>query len=93
MVYEVRLRPAEIQFPTWVEGQWTKIARGLDALETGWIDTLNGPLTMGHIGVGCLLGYLDFRHGARNWRAGHSKLAEWEAGFVQRPAMQATIPA
>lgn len=93
MLYEVRLRPAEIHFPAWLEGQWAKIARGLDALETTWIDTLNGPLNMGQIAVGCMLVYLDFRHGARMWRAGHPKLAAWEAGFVLRAAMQATVPA
>jgi glutathione S-transferase len=47
---------------------------------------------MGHIAIGCMLGYLDFRHGARDWRAGHPKLAAWEAGFAQRPAMLATAP-
>ncbi|MBI1170894.1 glutathione S-transferase [bacterium] len=93
MVYEARLRPPEIQFPDWLEGQWAKIARALDALETSWIDHLNGPLDMGHIAVGCGLGYLDFRHAARDWRAGHPRLAEWEARFAQRPAMKATAPA
>lgn len=93
MAYEVRLRPEDIRFPDWLEGQWAKVARSLDALEATWIDTLNGPLTIGHIGVGCVLGYIDFRHGARDWRAGHPRLAEWEAGFAQRPAMKATAPA
>jgi glutathione S-transferase len=93
MAYEVRLRPEDIRFTDWLEGQWAKVARSLDALEATRIDTLNGPLTIGHIGVGCVLGYIDFRHGARDWRAGHPKLAEWEAGFAQRPAMKATAPA
>jgi glutathione S-transferase len=53
---------------------------------------LNGPLDMGQIALGCALGYLDFRHAPRNWRAGHPKLAEWEANIVKRPAMQVTIP-
>ena len=93
MAYEMRLRPEEIRFADWLEGQWAKVARALDALETTWIAHLNGPLDLGHIGVGCVLGYIDFRHGARNWRAGHPKLAEWEAGFAQRPSMKATVPA
>jgi glutathione S-transferase len=49
-------------------------------------------LDMGQIALGCALGYLDFRHAPRNWRAGHPKLAAWEANIVKRPAMQVTIP-
>ena len=92
MVYEVRVRPEDIRFPAWVEGQWSKIARALDALETRWIAHLNGPLDIGQIAVGCALGYLDFRHGDRNWRAGRPALTTWEAGFSTRPSMQATRP-
>lgn len=92
VLYEGRLRPAEKQFPDWVEAQWLKIARGLDALESDWIDHLNGPLDMAQIAVGCMLGWLDFRLDARNWRNGHPKLAAWQAAFAKRPAMQVTEP-
>ncbi|MGB7261569.1 MAG: glutathione S-transferase C-terminal domain-containing protein, partial [Albidovulum sp.] len=76
----------------WVEGQWTKIARALDALESRWISQLNGPLDMGHVAVGCALSYLDFRHAARNWRDGHPALAKWHQGFAARDSMKATEP-
>ncbi len=33
MVYEARVRPEEKRFAPWVEGQWGKIDRALDALE------------------------------------------------------------
>lgn len=92
MAYELRLRPEEKRFPDWLEGQWAKVARALDAVEANWIDHLSGPLDMGQIALACALGYLDFRHAARDWRAGHPKLAAWEAGFAQRPSMQATVP-
>lgn len=92
MVYEVRVRPEDRRFPDWIEAQWAKIARALDAIESGWMDHLAGPLDMAQIAVGCALGYLDFRLGARNWREGRPRLAEWEAAFAQRPAMQATKP-
>jgi len=93
MVYESRIRPEEKRFSPWVEGQWAKIARALDVLETRWIDHLNGPPEIGQIATACALGYLDFRHAARQWRKGHPHLAAWEAGFAARPSMQATVPA
>ncbi len=93
MVYETRLRPEEARFAPWVESQWAKIARALDALEHGWIDHLAGPLDMGQVAVGCALGYLDFRLSARAWRARHPDLAAWEAEFSARPSMMATAPA
>ena len=92
MTYEARLRPEPIRFPDWVEAQWAKVARALNVLERDWMGHLAGPLRMGHIGVGCALGYIDFRHGVRNWREGRPRLAEWEATMALRPAMQVTKP-
>lgn len=92
MVYEGRLRPEELRFAPWVEGQWAKVDRALDSLETRWMAHLQGPLEAGQIAVACALGYLDFRHGARGWRSGRPHLAAWYAGFAERPSMQATIP-
>ena len=68
MVYETRLRPEGARSPEWVEAQWAKIARALEALEARWMSHLAGPLDMGQIAVACALGYLDFRHDARGWR-------------------------
>lgn len=93
IVYESRLRPEEIRFEPWVEGQWAKIARTLDALEARWMDHLNGPLDMGQIAVACALGYLDFRHAARNWRDGRAELSTWYNAFSRRGSMKATEPA
>ncbi|MFN3845448.1 MAG: glutathione S-transferase [Paracoccaceae bacterium] len=92
MVYESRIRPEDKRFSPWVEGQWAKINRAIDVLETRWIDHLDGPLDIGQIATACALGYLDFRHSSRNWRKGRASLAEWEAGFAKRPSMLATAP-
>ncbi len=86
MAYEARLRPEELRDAPWVEAQWTKVARALDAIEARWMANLAGPLDMGQIAVGCALGYLDFRQAARDWRAGRPALAGWEAGFAARPS-------
>ncbi len=92
MVYEVRIRPEDKRLPDWVEGQWAKIARALDTLEARWISHLHGPLDIGQIAVACALGYLDFRHAAREWRNGHPALAAWEAAIAVRPSLLATKP-
>ncbi len=92
MRYETAVRPADKQWPDWLEGQWAKIARSLDALESRWISHLSGPLDIGQIAVGCALGYLDFRHAARDWRSGRPALAGWYAAFATRPSMAATVP-
>lgn len=93
MIYEARSRPENLRSSDWVEGQWNKIARALDVLEDRWISMLNGPLTIGHIAVGCALGYLDLRLADRNWRDGHPELTKWYAGFADLPSMIATNPA
>ncbi|WP_040610839.1 glutathione S-transferase [Oceaniovalibus guishaninsula] len=92
MVYEGRVRPAEKQFGDWVEAQWSKIARALDAVEARWLSHLGGPLDMGQVALGCALGYLDFRHADRDWRQERPGLAAWDARFAARPAMAATRP-
>lgn len=92
MVYESRLRPEDKRMPEWVDGQWAKIARSLDVLETRWMAHLAGPFDMGQIAVACALGYLDLRHAARDWRAGHAALAGWYEGVAARPSLQASAP-
>lgn len=92
MTYEARLRPEEKRMPEWVDGQWDKIARSVAALNTRWMSHLNGPLDMGQIAVGCALAYVDFRHGARDWRKGNDGLATWFATFESRPWMKSTVP-
>ncbi|EIE52192.1 glutathione S-transferase [Salipiger aestuarii] len=90
IVYEERFRALEQVSLDWIEGQWLKVSRSLDALETRWMSHLSGRLDMGQIAIGCALGYLDFRHDARQWRTGHDSLAAWYKTFSARPSMQAT---
>lgn len=92
MVYEARLRPEELRSTPWVEGQWAKIARALDMLETRWQEHLSGPLDMGQIALACALSYLDFRHGARDWSRAHPGLATWHQQMASRESMTATQP-
>lgn len=93
MVYEARFRDENQRSQAWLDGQWAKVSRALDAIEERWTSHLAGPVDAGQIAVGCALGYLDFRHGARNWRDGRPHLAAWFDSFAQRPSMTATAPA
>lgn len=92
MVYEERIRPDDLRYEAWVEGQWAKIERTLDVLESRWMGHLGGPLDMGQIAVACAISYVDFRHGDRAWRVERPHLAAWHAEFAQRPSMEATVP-
>ncbi len=92
MVYEKRVRPEEMVYNVWLEAQWDKVERALDALESGWEGHLDGPLDMAQIAVGVVLEYLDFRHDDRDWRKGRDALAKWQAEFAQRDTMLKTQP-
>ncbi len=90
MIYERLLRKDEQKSPEWVAAQWLKISRALAHLE-GNVEALD-TLSMASISVACALGYLDFRHDDRQWRALAPKLAAWEAAFAKRASMKATLP-
>lgn len=92
MVYEYRLRPEAMQMPDIADDQWSKIARSLVLLEERWLAYLAGPLCVGQIALGCALGYLDFRHGARGWRDMVPALAQWQDKLALRESMIATAP-
>lgn len=93
MVYEARLRPETLRFAPWVEGQWAKVARALDAIEARGMVILEGRLTMAHVAVAVALSYLDLRHDERDWRQDRPRLAVWEHAFSARPSMVSTRPA
>ncbi|WP_299673160.1 glutathione S-transferase [uncultured Roseobacter sp.] len=92
MAYEMRLRPEDMQYGDWIDAQWDKVARAISVLNARWMSHLSGPMDMGHISVACALSYLDFRHDARNWRAGNAALAKWHESVDSRPSMGATKP-
>lgn len=93
MVYEHRFRPEEKVHQPWLDRHWGKVSRALDAVEARWMSHLSGKVTMGQIGLGCALGYLDFRHSDRDWRADRPSLAAWYDTFCARDSMAATAPA
>lgn len=92
MTYEGRLRPAAQQSSDWVVAQWGKACRALDNIEAERMGQLEGAPGMAGLAVAVALGYIDFRHGAREWRDGRPKLAAWETAMAKRESMAATAP-
>ena len=88
--YETVVRPAELRWDVWVQGQLLKVDQALDFLEANARD-LEG-LTIGTVSVGCALGYLDFRFADRRWREGRPKLAAWFETTRRRPSFEKTVP-
>ena len=92
ITYESKLRPENEQSPSWIEAQWSKVLHAVKSLDSGEFDAMDGEMNMGQIAVACSLGYLDFRHDARQWRSGHSNLASWNDKMMKLPALIKTIP-
>ncbi len=92
MVYEHRYRQDIYQNAEWLENLWKKIERTLDFYNNSSSKILSGSLNMGQISLGCALGYLDYRHNNRNWRAKNQYLRDWFAEFSERLSMRNTIP-
>ena len=92
ITYESKLRPQDEQSPSWMEAQWSKVLHAIKALDDGQFQAMDGEMNMGQIAVACALGYLDFRHDARQWRSEHSNLASWNDKMIKLPALIKTIP-
>ena len=92
ITYESKLRPDNEQSPSWMEAQWSKVLHAVKALDDGEFKAMDGEINMGQIALACALGYLDFRHDARQWRSGHSNLASWNDKMMKLPALIKTIP-
>jgi glutathione S-transferase len=50
------------------------------------------PFSIGHVAVGCALGYLDYRFSGFNWKETAPRLAEWYEEARARPSFAATEP-
>ena len=92
ITYESKLRPQNEQSPSWMEAQWSKVLHAVKALDDGQFKAMDSEMNMGQIAIACALGYLDFRHDARQWRIGNSNLALWNDKMMKLPALIKTIP-
>jgi glutathione S-transferase len=91
-MYEVRTRTDEQRSQKLLDAIAVKQKSCLDALEAMAPDLADAPVNIGHIAIICALGYLDFRFGDDDWRAGRPALAAWQKAFAERPSVVATEP-
>jgi glutathione S-transferase len=86
-----RMKTPAQQLPEWLAAFKVKIDAGLAALETE-AGALADGFDIGHVTIGCLLSYFDYRFADLDWRAAHPNLAAWHATFAARPSALATVP-
>ena len=89
--YETWLRPEEVRWPMWIDDQWDKIMAGLDWFEAR-PETLSGSVDLAHLGLGSLLGYIDFRFPDVDWRGRCPGLDRWFDALSQRESFAGTEP-
>ena len=81
-VYERRFRPEEMVQQDWLDKQWTKVTRALDALNAS-PPKLPKKINAGHIALRACLGYLSLRFDGQ-WERGRSKLVRWVKRFDEK---------
>ena len=69
-----------------------KIRASVAALDREADAIAGAPFGIGHIAIGCALGYLDFRFADMSWRDGHARISRWFEAFGARPSVRLTLP-
>ena len=92
------LRPREFQWQEWIDAQMRKVRGALSALEMECesgdlaLPAADATIEIGHLAIGCALGWLDFRYPAEAWRERHRRLAAWHESLARRRSLQETAP-
>lgn len=89
--YETFLRPKELQWDAWIDGQREKFTRALDQFEQE-AESFGDTVDIGTIAVACACGYMDFRYADEGWRDTRPTLAAWYENFSKRPSIATTAP-
>ncbi len=85
--YETFLRPKELCWTDWVNGQLEKIHSALTDFEMQ-IDHHKDTFHIGHITLACSLGYLDLRFEHLEWRKSYPKLKTWFEEISKRESIK-----
>jgi glutathione S-transferase len=85
-------REREVPLGTLMEAFELKVRAALKVLDDEAQALAETDLSIGHVTIGCALGYLDYRFDTLGWRAIAPRLAEWQADIARRPSFQSTEP-
>lgn len=94
-VVQERKRPAEQQSAEFIERQQRKMIAGLAEMARDLADKpwCNGEAySLADIATGCMLGYLDLRHGEIGWRRDYPNLARHADKLAKRASFADTVP-
>lgn len=89
-LYRERQRPQAQRWSAEMHEHRRRLANVLNELEAVTATVLVGPVTLGHVAVGCAIDWLDTVLPAEDWRDGRPALADWHAQFRDRPSMRST---
>jgi len=87
-----RERPPTQQSPELLAAFRRKFNATLELINREAVELGASPFGVGHIAIGCALGYIDFRFGDLLWRDAHAESARWFAEFAKRPSATLTHP-
>ncbi len=85
-------REREAPNPVLIDAFALKTEACLALLEKEVPELDEAALSIGHIGIACALGYIDYRFDTLAWRDRARALAGWFATMEQRPSMRNTGP-
>lgn len=84
------LRPQPQQSAETLAAFELKVRNAVAALDREAAALTADPVGIGHVAIGCALGYIDFRFAHLGWREGNSHIAGWYETFARRPSMTLT---
>jgi glutathione S-transferase len=79
----------------WIDRQLGKVEAALKAMSQGLGEKpfcAGIHFSLADVGVGCALGYLDFRFPQIDWRGRYPNLLKLQDKLVQRPSFADTVP-
>ena len=83
------MRPEEHRSQTHLASFEARSLAALDRLAGEAADLAATRFDIGHVTIGCVLSYLDFRFADMCWRGGRPALADWHRTFAERPSVLA----
>ena len=85
-------REREVPLQVLLDAYELKTRASLQALDHEVQALRLAPLSIGHVALGCALGYLDYRFDGLGWRQSAPALATWFETLRARPSFIATEP-